>query len=386
MRILDRYVLRNFLEPFLLCFFGFIAIWLVFDLSGNVQDFIEGKTPLKVVAGFYLTQLPDVVLFSLPIGLLLALLFSLSRMSRHNEIISMLTAGRSLYRLIVPLVVVAIGCTAVCFWLNAERAPHAAAIKKKMLEEITRGNKKADDEPLLEGHVYRDRLHNRTWFVRKMVPKPDDTDVEQSALTGVHVIQQDPTGVITFKWYASRGKYDHVQKLWKLYRGMTVEFDKEGNIVRTEAFPKGWREVRDWPETPRRIAAAQFQAQDLSISELSEYLQYNGDFPAAQLAPFRMNLADRWSFPWSCVVVVFIAAPLGIVYNRRGVLAGVAAALVLFFGFTLLRYLLLALGKGGRIDPLLAAWGPNGFFLLVGLLLLYYRATNKDLPTLAFWR
>jgi lipopolysaccharide export system permease protein len=79
-------------------------------------------------------------------------------------------------------------------------------------------------------------------------------------------------------------------------------------------------------------------------------------------------------------VVVFIAAPLGIVFSRRGVLAGVASSLFIFFAMILLRYLFLALGKGSRVDPFVAAWLPNAAFLALGFLMLYIRSTNRDLP------
>ncbi|HEX5176411.1 MAG TPA: LptF/LptG family permease, partial [Chthoniobacteraceae bacterium] len=134
MKLLDRYVLRNFLEPFLICFLGFIAIWLIFDLSGNLQDFMEARASMKQVLRFYATQVPQVIVISLPVGLLLALLFSLSRMSRSNEIISMLTAGRSLPRLLLPHLVIALLATAICLALNYESAPHAEALKKVALE------------------------------------------------------------------------------------------------------------------------------------------------------------------------------------------------------------------------------------------------------------
>src|ERR1700676_1339329 len=98
MKLFDRYVIRNFFEPFLICFCGFIAIWLIIDLSDNGQDLVEAHASPTQVAGFYLTQLPYYAMMSLPIGMLLALLFSLSSMSRRNEIISMLTAGRSVFR------------------------------------------------------------------------------------------------------------------------------------------------------------------------------------------------------------------------------------------------------------------------------------------------
>ena len=103
MRLLDRYVLQNFVVPFLYCTFGFLAIWLVFDLSDNGRDFIEANVKMKDLAEFYLTQFPGILVICLPVGLLLALLYSLSRMSRSNEIISMLTAGCSVVRIMVPL-------------------------------------------------------------------------------------------------------------------------------------------------------------------------------------------------------------------------------------------------------------------------------------------
>src|SRR5687767_9961595 len=137
MRLLDRYVLRNFLEPFVICFLGFLAIWLIFDLSDNGPDFIEAKASLKAVGGYYLTQLPQTILISLPVGLLLALLFSLSKMSRSNEIIAMLTAGRSVTRVLFPLLAVGVIASLACVALNYRLAPHAEAIKKAALEQIT---------------------------------------------------------------------------------------------------------------------------------------------------------------------------------------------------------------------------------------------------------
>jgi lipopolysaccharide export LptBFGC system permease protein LptF len=64
----------------------------------------------------------------------------------------------------------------------------------------------------------------------------------------------------------------------------------------------------------------------------------------------------------------------------------VAAAILLYAALILATYLFLALGKGWRIPALTAAWVPNTFFFLVGLVLLYFRSTNRDLPSLSFKR
>lgn len=374
LKLLDRYVLRSFLEPFIICTLGFLAIWLIFDLSDNGPDFIQAKASLKVMAGFYLTQLPAIVLIVLPVGLLLALLFSLSRMSRSNEIISQLTAGVSIFRIIVPLALVGLICTGLLTYLSWELAPHAEGFKKIALEQIQKGKKKPERESI-EAHLFRDRQTLRNWYIRKM-------KVGLPTLDDVVIIQQDAAGNVTQKWYADRADWDESTGKWTLKRGMRVDFDETGQEKSRDAFPQQLRVVEDWTETPWRIGSANLEAQNLSVPELRDYLRHNHDFPEASLAPFRTYLDYRLAIPWSCFVVVLIAAPLGIVFNRRGVLAGVASSIFIFFGMIFLTNLFLALGKGARVSPFVAAWVPNIAIGVVGIFLLWLRNSNRDVSSL----
>src|SRR5213076_1959954 len=111
-----------------------------------------------------------------------------------------------------------------------------------------------------------------------------------------------------------------------------------------------------WSETPFRLGSANERAEFLSLPELREYLRFNADFPHTLLAPFRTHLQYRLALPWTCLVVVCIAAPLGIGYSRRGVLSSVAAAVVLVFSMNFLTHL----------------------FTALGLYLLYLRASNRE--------
>ena len=387
MKLLDRYVLRNFIEPFLMCFFGFIGIWLLFDLTGNLNEFTSAHASVKTIAFYYLTQVPQIVILSLPVGLLLAMLFSLSAMSRRNEIISMLTAGRSVTRVLLPLFGVGLLTSGLCLWLNWEMAPHAEGIRKtamKLMKENAKkgrkaGDTKAGERAVIFGHLFRDRQNDRTWYVRKLKPGSDQ-------LSTVHITQQNAAGDITRKYYADRAGYDPATKTWTLERGMIVDFTASGDIGETDYFFDGERTMTGWTETPWRIASSQLDAGNLSVPELQSYLQYNDDFPETQLAPYRTNLADRIAWPMTCFLVVLMAAPLGIVFNRRGVLGGVATALVLFVCLLLSRYLFLAFGKGDRIAPLLAPWLPDIAAFVIGLLLLWFRSTSRELPRFSFKR
>src|SRR5947209_8065523 len=135
MKLLDRYVIRNFLQAYVYCIIGFISIWLIFDISDSISTFLDQHASLGRVLEYYGTQVPQILVILLPVSLLLALLFVLGRMSRANEIVSMLTAGTSLTRVLAPLFAIGFLTTAASFALNYSLAPHAEMARKVFFSE-----------------------------------------------------------------------------------------------------------------------------------------------------------------------------------------------------------------------------------------------------------
>ena len=123
--------------------------------------------------------------------------------------------------------------------------------------------------------------------------------------------------------------------------------------------------ITGWSETPYRLEQRQRAAgvprrlRAARVSAISTPI-----FPQTLLAPFRTQLQYRWALPWTCFVVAFMAAPLGIGFSRRGILASVAVAIGLVFTMNFLTHLFLALGEGDRVSPFAAAWTPNLIFLV----------------------
>jgi len=368
MKILDRYVLTKFALPFVYCLFGFIAIWFIFDLSDNLPDFLQGKASVEFLLAYYKSQIPEIIVISLPIGALLALLYSLTAMSRTNEIISMLGAGLSVTRILMPLFAVGLLLVGVTAYFNYEQAPKAAMLKKQMIKDVKRDKPK---EPGLTGHLYRNREDLRTWYMKRI-------EQGRNQIYEVQIVQQNAEDDITAQYYARDAVYIPDTKQWVLYRGMYVEMDKERRETSKEMFED--KVIEGWKETPWRIASSVMNPDYLSVPELKDYLLFNHDFPEARLAPYRTQLAYRYALPWVCLLVIFLAAPMGIVYSRRGILGGVAIAIGLFFSLVFVSSLFIAFGKGSRIPPEVAAWGPLVVYFGIGLWLLWYRSTNRDLP------
>ncbi len=365
MRLLDRYVIRNFLQVYIYCIAGFLSIWLIFDVSDNISTFIDENFGFMLTMRYYLTQVPEVFIILLPVSLLLALLFTLGRMSRSNEIVSMLTAGVSIPRVLAPLIGMGLLTVATSLALNYSLAPHAEMAKKNFIANAR------SHQVTVQGQIFRNRTDSRTWFIQSFRPGHD-------LFNNVQVLQQDANDNIVEDYLAARAIYDPKAKTWDLEEVKVVHYDKAGNITDEKVLPS--LKIEHWSETPFRLGSANVRAEYLSFPELHEYLYFNSDFPITLLAPFRTHLQYRLALPWTCLVVVCIAAPLGIGYSRRGVLASVASAVVLVFTMNFLTHLFLALGEGDRVSPIVAAWTPNLIFTIIGLYLLYLRATNREAP------
>lgn len=374
MRLLDRYVLGHFLQAYLYCIAGFTSIWFIFDVSDNISTFLDQRISRVLILKYYLTQLPQILVILLPVALLLALLFALGRMSRSNEIVSMLTSGVSLPRILAPLLVAGLLTTAFSTALNYSLAPHGEYAHKKLLEDPASRRQMLG----LTAQIFRNRTDNRTWFIQQFYPG-------ENKFNNVHIVQQDANDNIKTAYIFTALYYYPENHAWEFRQGKILHYDEAGNITDVANYVDTMT-ITDWSETPFRLSSANLRAEHLSVPELREYLQFNSDFPATLLAPFETHLVYRIALPWTCAVVALIAASLGVGYSRRDVLSSVAAAILLVFAMNFVMHLFLALGEGARIPSWAAAWTPNVIFGVVGAILLYYRSTNREPPRLLMLR
>src|SRR5216683_6801370 len=107
MRILDRYLLREFLVYLALGLLGFIVIFIVVDLIEKMDVFLDHRAPGLLVAQYFVNLAPDVVVKMLPVALLLATFLSLGQLNKFGELTAMRAVGRSLIRILMPVLLAA---------------------------------------------------------------------------------------------------------------------------------------------------------------------------------------------------------------------------------------------------------------------------------------
>ena len=131
-RILDEYVVREFLNTFLLVLSGFVLLMLVSTFFDLVGDILRNKIPLVTVGAYLVNLIPYMLYTITPLAVLIAVLVTFGVLNRNSEIIAMKATGISLYRLVIPIVsiaaVLSIGLFLVRSVLSAASQPQAGGV------------------------------------------------------------------------------------------------------------------------------------------------------------------------------------------------------------------------------------------------------------------
>ncbi|MBL9117601.1 MAG: LptF/LptG family permease [Verrucomicrobiaceae bacterium] len=389
--MLQRYTLSSFFQPLIFCYSAFASLWILIDLMDKLGEFQDADTPQSVIVQLYLNLLPAIYVMVTPAAVLLAALYALTKLSRANEIVSMLTSGLSLTQILKPVLIVAAYLSLLGTAMNYHWAPRADGERESIIRDM-KSKGKTKSASTATALMYRNEETGRTWYIG-YVPTFDNLS---DRLKRVTVYQMDGSGRIKMaweannaKWMAGRGNYPNI---WRLYDGRVRTY-KNGVATGVTFFDGTVEEVIDgvrervvkinienWPETPWSIISGALQPDTLGVIDLAAYEIANEDLPRAKLAPFRTHFHHRFAYPWQAFVVVLMAAPLGVAYSRRGALGGIAAAVIIFFALMFVNEFFMGLGKGMHMAPWLAAWMPNIIFGGIGYVVFRTKAANKDLP------
>lgn len=366
---LDRYITRQFLGIFGICITALFSIWLLFDLSDNYNDFQNAKSMLPALGKFYGIRSPAILLQLLPYSLLLALLYSLGKLSTHREIMAMIQSGRGIIRITFPLVIAGALCSLITMGLNYHWAPVADGRQDEILAEAS-GQQATEAVKVL----YRNPDSQRLWMIGTFPP-----DYEKGApLMDVEITTTDTENHLTSRLAASHARWIPATRQWNFDNAVTARFTPDNPPVFTKS--DGPLVIDGWPETPWLLIKPGLSPAYMGIPGLSTWLQSHRIHQlSADASPYRTQWHYRWALPLICLITVILATPLAIHFSRRGSGGGIFLAVVLSATMMLFTSIILALGEAGIIRPALAAWLPNITFGLIGLYLFHRRISGRPI-------
>ncbi len=366
--ILDRYILRKLMRVFTVCLSGFFLIWLLLDLQNNLSDFGSLSENFVLILKYYVIQAPYLVVLMSPFVLLLSCLFVLGQLSTHRELISMIQTGRGLLRVVAPLIGFGVFLSITVSILNFHWAAWGDSYKDG-LKDVAKHGSVTRARNTISSHESSGRL----WFVGLF---PQDS-YEGEALKYVEVTLPGAQDIPSQRIRAREATWDKKTKEWTLT-------DVERVVIGGQDIPTFLPLEKkvifsDWSETPAQLISPELEADSLGLPELEDWLRVHKEKKWLDQTAYLTQWHSRFSKPWGCLVAVLLAAPLGIVFSRRGAFGGIVTALILCLLLFFTNEIFLAMGEGGYLSPGLAAWAGNVIFLVVAIFLFYRRIQNRPI-------
>lgn len=349
MSLLSRYVCRVFVQYFGLGLSICTALFFLIELFDRIDNFIDSRAHWIDVVYYLLLRLPDILYLMVPVACLLASVLTFSTLNKHNEIVAMRAAGVSPLRLALPLFGLGVVACGLLLAVQEYVLPYTRYTERQVLH--TRIEGRSDDE--LAAFKTADiwyRRANRIWQV-------GHSDVLENRLVGVTIYEMTPEGTIRQRIDAREASWEGDG--WRLRQGAVRTFSVAADFA---APPQYFTEQRfDFPERPTEISALPKEPDDMSLGEsLASVKQSRQQGLRQSERRYLVAFHGKLAFAAVCIVMVGFGAPMALASNRSGGTArAIALTLVCGFSYWILHSIALALGQGGYLPPILAAWMGN---------------------------
>jgi LPS export ABC transporter permease LptG/LPS export ABC transporter permease LptF len=357
-RILDEYVMREFVTMFLLVEGGFVLLMIVFTYFSLVGDILRNHIRTTTVGDYLVNLTPDLIYQIAPLAVLIAALVTFGVLNRNSEIIAMKATGISLYRLVIPIVSAALLLAAALFLFDEYYLPQANRKQEALRNTI-------------KGKPPQTYLHpEQKWmFGQPRAGEPgrifyyEFFDPDKNEFANLSVFEFDPaTFQLTRRIFAARAAWDAGAAGWKFEKGWVRDI-QGSDVTAYRDFPA--TRFAEIHEPPDYFTKEDRQAQEMNFGQLRGYIR---DLRQSGFDTMRLRVAlwHKLAYPMVAVVMAVLAIPFALSMGRRGSLTGIAVAIGVALAYIVLSDTFEAMGNVNYLPPAVAAWSSDILFGLVG--------------------
>jgi lipopolysaccharide export system permease protein len=355
MRILDRYLLWQFLAWTTLGGLTFTLLFIIVDLFEKLDLFVDYKTPIWTVIRYYAYGFTTILSQIIPLALLLGSLLSLGQLRKNNELTAMQASGQSPWRLARPLLACALLFSLGQYFMNERYAASNYAEHQRILTEEIKKLSEADRESrsnvrLLGGDS---RLYVAQFY-----------DARSRVLRNVSLQTLSPP-TLGVRIDADRARY--ADGLWHFERGYYRTFaDSVEQVLPFREFVSS-----SFEETPEDFMKRKADPLHSNMRDLLRYAKRVGE-SGGETQKYMTDFHLRASYPLAGLIMVLLGTGLSLrVIRGSGVVLGLGISVSVGFAYFSLIRMGQALGYNGTLPPALAAWLGNILFGGLGLYLFW---------------
>ena len=361
MRILDKYILKELLGPFVFGVCSFSSIFIGTSTLFRIAQYVtKYGASLPSVIKLFIYSLPSIIVLTFPMSMLLAALLAFGRLSASSELTAMKSGGISFARLAAPVFIVAFFVSVFAVAFNEKVVPAAnEAYRYTVQNEIEKNTKpKAQDHVIIKD-IEQGKI-TRLTYARQF-------DEETSSMKAVTVQEFENDQVVRIQ-NAEKAVWNEGR--WEMEHGVIHDLTPDGGLNRTIRFDK---QLLPIDKAPKDISREQKEPAEMTIRELKLHINaLKREY--VKTGTYEVELHQRFTIPLASFVFALIGTPLGLAPHRSSSSIGLGISIVVIFIYYTIMTITTALGQGGAIPAILAAWIPNLVGILAGAWLIWRKS------------
>jgi lipopolysaccharide export system permease protein len=350
MKLIDRYIIRQFLATAAFALLAVLVVFLVIDSMEKLDDFIDRQASWDIILLYYFYFVPEIIKLIIPVAMLLASLFVTARLSTQSEWTAMKSNGVSLFRLMAPFLGVALLVSTASVYFNGWVVP--SANKKKFTIERVYLHK--DVVSASGANIYIQDTPTRILSLgyfddsRNIASRVSIQDFDVAD----HTVLLTRVDAMTMVW-------DTSQHQWSLQNGTRRWFS--GGRERMESFASQSAGILHFD--PEDLRKKQEKPDEMSYYDLKAFIQ-NQQRAGQEVSRWLVDFYSKISYPFATVIVVLFGVPFASIRRRGGIGVQLGVSLLICFVYLIFMKVSDVFGYNGDIPPLLTAWSANILFLL----------------------
>ena len=349
-KVFDLYIAKGFLTYFFWSLITCSILFVVLTLFELLDDAIRNEIHFLKVVEYFFFYMPQIFTLAIPMAVLLGILINFGILEKNSEITAIKAGGWSLYRISIPVFLLAAGFSVCLFLIQDYVLPYTNQRQDRIWNQI---KKRAPQTTVAQRKWIlgeSNRIYNYEYF-----------DENRDLFVGLNIFEIDLDSARILRRIRAAQAHIVRQNEWILENGWARDYQHNG-------FRNFKKETFAFPEKADYFEKEIFQPKEsskMTFRELSTHIQYlmKSGYNAKELM---VELYKKISFPLSCLTMTLLAIPFSFVIGKKGAFFGIGASIAIAITYQMVSSLFEALGIYGILAPVLAAWAPNIIFGAAG--------------------
>lgn len=360
MKLLDKYLFSQVFWSFIVGLALLIIAWITPELLPKiVRKVVSGELSFHNGLFIVLFELPEVIVKSLPMALLIGGLLTFDRLSKDSEITAMRACGISIYRMFVSILVLSLIIAGMGFAVNETIVPPTSLEQERLLNK----------GKLLSSHyTYVEKAKNETISQVLLIESFDGSHAYNMRVINFETKNNKSSISDIIAAPQARWEKDH----WGLYDGIHYIVSDAGVYEKTKYFNS--LNVKANPNSYNLLTMSLKTAKNMNLQEIKNYIQALIDSQHQDEARYyKVRFHQKFSQPFAAVILGIVGIILGLHPPRSSRFVGFTVGIFVVLSYYWFWPVSMALGNIGTIPPIAAAWLPNILAVIIGMVTLRYK-------------